>query len=62
MGVLRSLKARGVTAIIISHRPNVMQEVDKMLVLDSGHVAMFGLRDDVIAAVSEPRQPKALAQ
>ncbi len=62
MGVLKSLKARGVTAVIISHRPNVMQGVDKMLVLDAGRVAMFGLRDDVIAAVSEPRQPKALAQ
>lgn len=62
-GVLAAQKARGVTSIVISHRPNVMSEVDKMLVLDQGRVAMFGPRDEIIAAVSKPQlQPKALAQ
>jgi len=61
-GVLSTLKARGVTVIVISHRPNVMREVDKMLVLDRGRVVMFGPRDEVIAAVSQPHEPKALAQ
>ena len=59
---LAALKARGITSIVISHRPNVMREVDKMLVLDRGRVAMFGPRDDVIAAISQPLEQKALAQ
>jgi ABC-type multidrug transport system ATPase subunit len=47
IGVIRSLKARGATAIVIAHRPSILQDVDKILVLKAGTIEMFGPRDDV---------------
>ncbi|AHD14049.1 peptidase [Pseudomonas sp. FGI182] len=48
---LAALKARGATVILISHRPNVLCAVDKVLMLRDGAVHMFGSRDEVFAAL-----------
>lgn len=45
---LRGLKARGVTTIIISHRPNIFNSVDKLMILNNGAVSTYGNRDDVL--------------
>lgn len=49
---LETLKAEGVTVVVIAHRPSVLRGVDKMLVLNDGAVAGFGLRADVMARVT----------
>ena len=48
---LGQLKKRGATVILISHRPNVLCAVDKVLMLRDGGVQMLGTRDEVFAAL-----------
>src|SRR3546814_8413285 len=44
---LHALKAQGCTVILIAHRINVLQHVDKVLVLRDGVVHKFAPRDEV---------------
>jgi ATP-binding cassette subfamily C exporter for protease/lipase len=46
--VIANLKAGGVTVVVVTHRPNVLAGMDKLLLLNAGSVEMFGSRDDVI--------------
>jgi len=46
------LKADGVTVVVIAHRPSLLRNVDKMLVLNDGAVASFGPRAEVMARVT----------
>lgn len=48
---LVGLKARGATVILISHRPNVLGTVDKVLMMRDGGVHMLGSRDEVFTAL-----------
>ncbi|GLQ07934.1 type I secretion system permease/ATPase [Sneathiella chinensis] len=48
MEAMRTLKQEGATVIVIAHRPNVLREVDKVLVLRGGTVDDFGDRDAVL--------------
>ncbi|MHA1536202.1 MAG: type I secretion system permease/ATPase [Alphaproteobacteria bacterium] len=60
LNTLIDLKKRKSTIIVIAHRPNILQLVDKILVLRDGQVAAFGPRDEVLAKVAGPRgQPAA---
>ncbi|UYF98770.1 MULTISPECIES: type I secretion system permease/ATPase [unclassified Halomonas] len=43
------LKSEGVTLFVISHRTNVLKNMDKLLVMKEGQVSMFGPRDQVLA-------------
>jgi PrtD family type I secretion system ABC transporter len=46
---LAVLKKEGVTVVIVAHRPSILQNVDKMLVLRAGGtVDIFGARADVM--------------
>ncbi len=44
---LKEAKSRGITVIVISHRPSILSAVDKVLVLQDGAVASFGTKDEV---------------
>lgn len=50
---LSDLKRHGKTLVLISHRPTVLNIVDKLLVLGEGTVHMFGSRDEVLAALRQ---------
>jgi PrtD family type I secretion system ABC transporter len=41
-GALKEAKRRHITVIVISHRPSVLSEVDKILILQNGSIASFG--------------------
>lgn len=56
--VILYLKQVQSTVIIISHRPNMLNVVQKLLVLTNGYVKAFGPRDQVIEALKAP-QPNA---
>jgi PrtD family type I secretion system ABC transporter len=45
---LRELKEQGASVILISHRPSVLEAMDKILVLKDGKVAEFGSRQDIL--------------
>jgi ATP-binding cassette subfamily C protein/ATP-binding cassette subfamily C protein EexD len=61
---LGEMKAARQTVIMVTHRPSILQYVDKVLVMSFGQALAFGDRDDVIArmrgnkvaVVSERRQ------
>lgn len=50
---LADLKQRGTTVYVITHRMNVLQAVDKLLVMREGTVAMFGPRQQVLTALQQ---------
>ncbi|MBB3645298.1 ATP-binding cassette subfamily C protein [Rhizobium sp. BK619] len=47
IAALGTIKAAGTTVILIAHRPNIMETVDKILVLNRGQQDLFGPRDYV---------------
>jgi PrtD family type I secretion system ABC transporter len=49
---LNDLKRARITAIIISHRPSLLANVDKLLVLRDGQVDLFGPREEVMARLT----------
>jgi len=60
MRAIDTLKARGSTVVIISHKPSVFRAADKMLVLREGRVEMFGPRDQVMARLVKPTEVRAV--
>jgi len=55
--LLRALdqaKEAGITTVVVSHRPSLLQKVDKMLVLRNGSVRSFGSREDVMSGAARP--------
>ena len=46
--VLNELKSRGVTTFVIAHRPSVLQNVDRILVLKDGLIERFAPRNEVM--------------
>jgi PrtD family type I secretion system ABC transporter len=60
LSCIAALKKRGTTVVMISHRPNTLGAVDKLLVLRDGVVDLFGLRDEVIARITRAAPLKAV--
>ncbi len=64
---VKRLSDAGVTVVIVSHRPNLLKNVDKLLVLTEGEVRGFGPPDQIVPQVTptscedekEPKPAKA---
>ncbi|HWX51361.1 MAG TPA: type I secretion system permease/ATPase [Roseomonas sp.] len=54
---LDGLKARGCTVVLVSHRPALVQGVDKVLLLKDGAVELFGPRAEVLKRLMAPPRP-----
>jgi PrtD family type I secretion system ABC transporter len=54
LSCIAALKKHGTTVVMISHRPNTLGAVDKLLILRDGTVEIFGTRDEVIAKIARP--------
>lgn len=56
---IAQLKAQGSTVIIMAHRPGVLAETNKVLILHQGRVAQFGSREEIfrMAVRSVPNAP-----
>ena len=62
MSALAGLKERGVTIILISHKPSSFALADKLLVLRDGKVSMFGPREEVMGHLTGQRARPPLAE
>ena len=54
MRVIDTMKSRGSTIVVVSHKPNVFRAADKMLVLRDGRMELFGPREAVMARFAQP--------
>ncbi len=50
---MQYLKERNTTVLVISHRPGLLNMVDRILVLVGGTVAMFGERQQILAKMAQ---------
>jgi PrtD family type I secretion system ABC transporter len=53
---IRRLKAKGTTTVLVTHKPSLVADADKMLVLTDGTVKLFGPKDHVLAELNKQRQ------
>ena len=51
---LARLKASGVTVVAVTHRPQLLRWVDKVMVMAEGQAQSFGPRDEVLALLQNP--------
>ena len=49
---IAALKSKGTTVVLIAHRPSLLRDVDKVLVLDDGAVRAFGPPAEVFPSVT----------
>lgn len=61
---IKHLRDGGATIVLVSHKPAVLSQADKLLVVRNGRVERFGPREEVMRAMAPPTaQPKpALAE
>ncbi|MBF8780869.1 type I secretion system permease/ATPase [Pseudomonas fulva] len=50
---LMKLKESGATVFIVSHRPNILSRLDRVLVMSAGTISLYGERDKVIAQLAQ---------
>ncbi|MGL4317248.1 MAG: type I secretion system permease/ATPase [Pseudomonas sp.] len=51
LAAIGALRDHGSTVVLVTHRPNVLAAVDKLLVLQDGTQKLFGPRDQVLKAL-----------
>jgi ABC-type protease/lipase transport system fused ATPase/permease subunit len=51
------MRQRGSTVVLVTHRPNILGIVDRILLLVDGQSAMYGPRDQVLAALQQKAPP-----
>ena len=57
---LRELKDNGATVVLVSHRPVLVQGVDKVMLLRDGVMEMFGPRAEVMKKLMQPARPQSV--
>jgi PrtD family type I secretion system ABC transporter len=53
---LDAAKKEGITIVVITHRPSILKDADKMMMLRSGVIEMFGARAQVMAQLTAAGQ------
>lgn len=53
---IQTMKSRGTTFVVITHRTSVLGVTDKMLIMRDGQAQAFGPRDEVMAALNQANQ------
>ena len=55
---LLGLKQAGCTVIVVTHRPNILGQVDSIALMRDGQLAAFGPRDEILKALQpKPQNP-----
>ena len=58
---LAHLKNEKITTVVITDRPNLLVNMDKILVIKDGQVAMYGPAKDVLSQLVNRQQPQQIA-
>ena len=53
---LANLKKKGASVVVVTHRSNILTQMDKIVMLVSGHVAFYGPRDEALALLAQSPQ------
>ena len=53
MGALAQAKARGAALVVVTHRPQILDLADKLLILREGQMQAFGPREQVVEALKQ---------
>ncbi|WP_161864706.1 type I secretion system permease/ATPase [Pseudomonas yangonensis] len=56
---LKILKARGATVFVITHRTSILDQLDRLLVLRDGAIALYGPRELVVAELNKQQNAQA---
>jgi len=59
---INHLKQSGTTVILITHRPNILQVTNKLLIMKNGLLEMYGNTNEVLAKLKQNSAPKAQPQ
>jgi len=62
LDTLTNLKQQGSTVIVITHRSNILTQVDKIMLLVNGEVSLYGTRDQVLSALQKSAAKNQKAQ
>lgn len=62
MATIQKLQRDGCTIVVVTHRTNVLQVVQKIVMIIDGKVARYGPRDEVLAAMGKSPQPSSPAR
>jgi len=57
LDTIDEMRRRGVTIVVIAHRPSMLEHVDKILVLRDGKTELYGTRDEVMAKLTGRPDP-----
>lgn len=58
METIRQLQQDGSTVVVVTHRMNLLQVVQKIAMIVSGKLVMYGPRDEVLAAMAKAQGPQ----
>ena len=57
MTTLMQLQRDGCTVVLVTHRTNVLQAVQKIAMIVGGKLALYGPREEVLATIAQPSPP-----
>ena len=58
MATIQQLQQDGCTVVVVTHRMNVLQVVQKIAMVVAGKLVMYGARDEVLAAMAKAQGPQ----
>ena len=56
--VVRRLRQEKITLVLVTHRPSLLDHIEKVLVMREGAQEAFGPRDEILAKVLPMRQAR----
>lgn len=62
LDTIDEMRRRGVTIVVIAHRPSMLEHVDKILVLRDGKTDIYGSREEVMAKLTGRQEPATVSQ
>lgn len=53
---IQQLKLGGATVLVITHRANIVAQLDRLMVMNNGGISLYGPREQVLAELNEQQQ------